>query len=185
MSTFDIILLIALGIGAIKGYMHGFIVEIFSFVAFFVGLFLALELTIPVSLRFFGDTGYFDFIAIIVFIVLFFLLSFGIKLGAKFVKNAIDVTFFGTLDNIAGAIAGIAKWAFIISIIFWIFDSVGFALSDRYGDQSIIFPYIVSIGPKVFGWLSELLPFMKDLIDTMKDLPSKKEDLMTSIIKYY
>lgn len=163
--------------------MQGFIVEIFSFIAFFVGLFLALELTVPVSLEFFGDSDYFDFIAILVFIVLFLLLSFGIKLAAKFIKNAIDVTFFGTLDNIAGAIAGIAKWAFIISIVFWIFDSVGFELSDRYGDNSMILPYIVGIGPKVFGWLSEVLPMMKDLIDSMEDLSKKKNDFMTQLIK--
>jgi membrane protein required for colicin V production len=163
--------------------MQGFIVELFSFVAFFVGLFLALELTIPVSLRFFGDSSYFDFVAILVFIVLFLLLSFGIKLAAKFIKNAIDVTFFGTLDNLAGALAGIAKWAFIISIVFWIFDSVGFALSDKYGDNSIILPYIVGIGPKVFGWLSEVLPLMKDLIDTMEDLPNKKDSFLTFSIR--
>ncbi|MFK7953971.1 MAG: CvpA family protein [Ekhidna sp.] len=179
MSTFDIILLIALGFGAVKGYMQGFIVEIFSFVAFFVGLFLALELTVPVSLRFFGESNYFDFVAIVVFIVLFLLLSFGIKLAAKFIKNAIDVTFFGTLDNIAGAIAGVAKWAFIISIIFWVFDSVGFAISDRYGSDSFVLPYIVGIGPKVFGWLSEALPLMKDLIDSMEGLSKKKDDLLT------
>lgn len=170
-----------LGFGAVKGYMQGFIVELFSFVAFFVGLFLALELTIPVSLQFFGESNYFDFVAVIVFIVLFLLLSFGIKLAAKFIKNAIDVTFFGTLDNIAGAVAGVAKWAFIISIIFWVFDSVGFALSDRYGDDSMILPYIVGIGPKVFGWLSEVLPMMKDLIDSMEGLSKKTDGFITSL----
>ena len=110
---------------------------------------------------------------------MFLLLSFGIKLAAKFIKNAIDVTFFGTLDNIAGAIGGVAKWAFIISIVFWVFDSVGFAFTDRYGDDSMILPYIVGIGPKVFGWLSEVLPMMKDLIDSMDDLSKKKDDLLT------
>ncbi|MEP0986070.1 CvpA family protein [Ekhidna sp.] len=179
METLDIILLILLGLGAVKGYTRGFIVEVFSFVAFFIGLFLALELTIPVATGLFGNSDYFEVSAVLVFIGLFILLSLAIKVGAKALKNIIDMTLFGTLDNLVGAIAGAFKWAFIISIIFWVFDSVGFDLEDRYAQDAIIFPYIVDIGPTVFEWLGQLIPFIKDLIDSLETLPKGKSSLMT------
>ena len=178
MSTVDIVLLIMLGLGAVKGYLRGFIVELLSFLAFFIGLFLALELTIPVALNVFGETEYHDVIAVIVFIALFILLSMAIKAGAKALKKMVDVTLFGTLDNIAGAVAGVLKWAFVISIVFWVFESVGFDFEEKYANGSFIFPYIVGIGPMVFGWLSDIIPLIQDLMDGM-DKMSRKETFIT------
>ncbi|MEO9872222.1 CvpA family protein [Ekhidna sp.] len=182
MSTFDLVLIILLGIGTFKGYGRGFIVEIFSFIAFFVGLYLALELTIPVSNELFGGSNYFEIASIFVFIVLFIFLSMAIKVGAKALKNAIDMTLFGSLDNIAGAVIGILKWAFVLSVIFWVFESVGFDLTDRYADETILFPYIVHIAPAVFEWLSYILPFLKDMIDSLENMPKKNNTFMTFLI---
>lgn len=183
MSTFDIVILVVLGFGAIKGYMRGFIVELFSFIAFIVGLLLALELTIPVTNNLFGESGYFEVIAIVVFIALFILLSLAIKMGAKAIKKALDMTIFGTLDNAFGAIAGILKWAFILSIIFWVFESVGFDLVERNADNTLLFPYIVGIGPSVFEWLSYIIPFIQDLIDSMEKIPKNRATYVTLITR--
>lgn len=182
MSTFDIILLVFLGFGAVKGYMHGFILEFFSFLAFFIGLFLALELTVPVSISLFGGSHFFDVAAIVVFIALFILLSLAIKAGAKVLKNAVDMTIFGSIDNLLGSFAGLLKVAFILSIVFWVFESVGFDIENRYADNAIIFPYIVGIGPAVFGWLSEIIPLVRDLIDSMDNLPNGKDTYMSVLL---
>ena len=88
MSTADWVVVAILAFGAVKGYLRGFVVEAFSFFGFFIGLIVALQLTIPVSLRFFAESDYFDIIAILVFIVLFILLGLGIKMAAKLIKNA-------------------------------------------------------------------------------------------------
>lgn len=181
MSTFDIGLLVILGFGAVKGYSRGFVVEILSFIAFFIGLLLALELTVPVASNLFGDSSYFEAIAVIVFIALFILLSLGIKIAAKALKSAIDMTIFGTVDNLAGAIAGILKWAFILSVIFWVFDSVGFDLGEKYADHTLLFPYIVGIGPTVFEWLGYIIPFVQDLIDSMENMP--KRDTYVTLVQ--
>lgn len=179
MGTLDILLLIFLGIGAFKGYSNGFIVELFSIIAFFVGLFLALELTIPVTVKFFGGSDYFDIISILVFIGLFILLSFVIRAGAKLIKKAIDFTPFGILDNVVGAISGAFKIVLILSIINWICSSVGIDFSDSYARDSIIFPYIVVIGPAAFEALGHLIPVIKDLIDSMDNIPRTKDTLIT------
>lgn len=181
MSTADIILLACLVFGAVKGYANGFIVEFFSFVAFFVGLFVALELTIPVSIALFGATTYFQLMAVVVFISLFIVLSLAIKGGAKLLKNAIDMTLFGSVDNLAGAVAGMLKIAFVLSVVFWVFESVGFDFQERYAKEAVIFPYIVHIGPMIFDWLSLVIPFVRDLMDSMEDLPKKKDTFMTLV----
>lgn len=184
MSTIDIILAVLLGIGAIKGYRQGLILEIFSILAFFVGLFLALELTLPVAQKILGSSSYFEVGAVVIFIALFVLLSLLIKAGAKAIKSVIDFTLLGTLDNIAGALAGVLKWAFLVSVVFWVFDSVGFGFVDRFANDGYILPYIVGIGPAVFEWVSLLVPMVKDLLDSMENLTKNKDSVLTlAVIK--
>ena len=182
MNTIDIVILVILGFGAFKGYSRGFIVESLSFLAFFLGLFLALEFTIPTTEWLFGSTSYHELASILIFIALFILLSLAIKAGAKVLKGIIDTTIFGTLDNLIGAVAGVLKWIFVLSIIIWVFDSVGFDIEDRYAADAVIFPYIVDIGPGIFHWLSKIMPFIQDLIDSLENMPQKDDGLMTSIV---
>ena len=179
MSTIDLILIGFLVLGGFKGYKQGFIIEVFSFLAFFIGLFLALELTIPVSLSLFGGSSFFGAGAVVVFIALFILLSILIKTMAKAIKKAVDLSLLGGVDNILGLVIGVLKWAFVLSVVFWVFDSIGIDLVKKYSDETLIFPYIVGIGPKVFEWVSLILPIFKDLLDSMDSLPEKN-----SVITY-
>jgi len=179
LEVFDIIILALFGLSAFKGYSNGFIVELFALLAFFIGLFLALELTIPVSLRFFGDSNYFNVISILVFIGLFVLLSYMIKTGAKLLKKAIDITPLGVLDNIVGAISGVFKSALIISVIIWVCSSVGVDFEKSYAEESLIFPYLVAIGPSIFEAIGYFVPVIKDLIETMDNVPKTKDTPIT------
>lgn len=181
MNTIDIILLVILGFGAVKGYLNGFIVEVASFFGFFIGLILALQLTIPVTAWLFSGSDYFDFIAVGVFISLFVLLTVGIKMGARMLKKMIDVTIFGTLDNVAGGITGIIKWGFLVSMIVWVFESVGFSFHQELSGDSRIFPYLVKIGPAIFSWLGSIIPFFQEFIDSLDSIPATKEEYLTIV----
>ncbi|WP_421892658.1 CvpA family protein [Marinoscillum sp.] len=179
MNYLDIFFLVVFIIGGIKGYMKGFIIEIFSFFAFFVGLFVAIELTIPVANRFFDSSDYYQLLTVGVFVILFLIAVLLINLAAKIIKKAVDLTFMGFFDNILGALAGIFKWAFIVSVFFWVFDSIGVRLPSEQSDGSLIFPYIESIGPKTFEWISKVLPFLEDMIDSLKNIGEKGKAVYT------
>ncbi len=159
--------------------MKGLLVEIFSFLAFFVGLFVAIKLTIPVANHFFDSNDYFQFITIAVFVGLFVLAVLIINLIAKALKKVLDLTFLGLLDNILGALAGVFKWAFIISVFFWVFESIGLRLPDEQSDASLIFPIIKHLGPATFELVSSMLPFLQDTIDSLKDISDKHKGLYT------
>ncbi|MEM6735735.1 MAG: CvpA family protein [Bacteroidota bacterium] len=179
MSKIDIVILVLFAFGAYRGYLRGFIVEVFSLIAFFVGIVLALLLTIPVTTRFFDKTSFYNIVAILIFILLFILLRLGIKIGGRLLKNVVDVTIFGKLDNFIGGLTGILKWAFLISVIFWVFASVGFEFQQNLISESAISPYIIPIAPQVLSWMSGLIPFIQDLIDSMNNLPKSKDPFIT------
>lgn len=179
MNYLDIFFIIILVLGAVKGYLKGFIVEAFSFLAFFVGLFLAIELTIPLANRFFASSDYFQLYTVVVFLGLFFLSLLLINLAAKAVKKAVDLTIFGIFDNVFGALAAAFKWAFIISVIFWVFDSIGLRLPSEQTSDSFFYPFIVEVGPVTFQWLSDILPFVEDMMDSLKNIGEKDKAVYT------
>lgn len=179
MNLLDIFFIIIIILGAVKGYLKGFIVEIFSFLAFFVGLFIAIELTVPIANYFFSGSDFFQLLTVGVFLFLFFIAIVVINIMARAMKKAVDLTFLGILDNVLGAVAAVFKWAFILSVVFWVFDSIGLRLPSAYTEDSIIYPYIQNIGPGIFQWLSEMLPFIRDMIDSLKNIGEKERSVYT------
>lgn len=179
MNYLDIFFLVLFGLGAIKGFLKGLIVEVFSFLAFFVGLFLSLELTIPVAENFFGGGDYFQFFTVIVFIGLFLVSVLGVNLLAKILKKALDLTFLGFFDNALGAVIGVFKWAFILSVFFWVFDSIGLRAPGQYTDTSKIYPLIENLGPATFEWISNFLPFVREMLDSLRNIGEKQKSVFT------
>lgn len=157
--------------------MKGFVMEIFSFVGFFAGLFAAIKLTVPLSNSFIQDTEYFQLLTVGVFIVLFVIVVLIVGLLGKILKKAIDITFLGFFDNLLGAIASVFKWAFIFSVIIWVFDSIGMRLSPEWQDESLIYPFVEVIGPKTFEWVSKVMPFVKDMIDSLENIGDKSQSI--------
>jgi len=178
-SWLDIVFIVVFGIGAIKGYNKGFIIEIFSFIAFFLGLFLAIELTLPLANIYFDGSDHFYLLTVFVFIGVFIGVIFGVNLLARIIKKAVDLTFLGFFDNLLGVIASVLKWAFIISVFFWVLDSIGFRLSESQMGDSVIFPWIKNIGPAIFNWVANILPFIRDMMDSMDDIGKKQRELYT------
>ena len=100
-------------------------------------------------------------------------------MGARFIKNVLDMTIFGMVDNLIGAVTGIVKWAFLISAVLWVLNSVGVTFEKGHASESIILPYLLDFSPVVFGWIAGFIPFVQDLIDTMKDIPGSKNTYLS------
>lgn len=172
MALTDIFLIILFLLAAIKGYMKGFVVELFSFLAFFLGLLLAVRYTTPLANWLFEGSSYYQFFAIITFIALFISILLLINLLGTILKKAINITLMGFFDNLLGAIAGVLKWMIILSLLVWVFDSLGFVIPPSLTEKSAIFPYVEQSGPVFFKWLSKVMPFVKDAMDSLN--PSDK-----------
>jgi membrane protein required for colicin V production len=173
MEFADIFLVGVLVFGAVKGFMKGFVVEIFSLAAFFVGLFIAIEFTIPLTMEYFGDHAWFPVISIAVFLAIFLVITLLISITAKLIKKALHLTFFGVFDSIFGAILGVIKWALVISVVLWVFKAVGISLPKEYVDDSLVFPLIAAIGPTAFEWAGAILPFFGDIFDSLEKIEKK------------
>jgi membrane protein required for colicin V production len=90
MSAFDILLLIPLGIGAVKGFRRGLVLEVASLLAFVLGAIGGLVLlndTIPLVRHYVGDA--FGMLPFVTFLLVFVAIVWGVHMLGTFVKTAV------------------------------------------------------------------------------------------------
>ena len=173
MNYVDIFLLVILILGAVRGYAKGLIIELFSLIAFFFGLFGAIKFSGPVTATFFGDSDFYALGLVGVFILLFIALSVLINMVAKLLKKGVDLIFLGWLDNLLGAVLGILKWGFLVSMLVLMLKAGGMLLPEKDLDKSRIYPYIEHIGPYAFNTLDSIFPFLENFIDSIDEEKKK------------
>jgi len=172
-ALFDIIFGISLLIAGFSGFRRGFIVEVISLLAFFVGLFLALKLAFPIALRFFGELESFWIIALVIFALVFFLVLYAATALAKAIKAGLEPTLAGTLDSLMGIVIAVVKWIFVASILLWVIDSLEMELPKDWTENSYLYYPLATIAPMIVEWVSTVIPFFHDILDTM-DAPPRR-----------
>lgn len=164
MTGFDILLIVVFIIGCYAGYKDGFLMGVFSFLALVLGVLGAFKL---MGLAIIYLTDWFDIseriLPYVAFAVVFLAIVIAVRLLGNLIRLSIDKTFLGRLDQLAGAVLGFFKTLFVLSILVWITDALNFSLSGRWAEDSLFLPYIINFAPKLTGWISEWLPFFKNI----------------------
>ncbi len=175
MNYVDVFLIAIFLLAAIQGYKRGLVLELFSLLAIFFGIFAAIRFSRPLAAMIVGeDSEWIGFLKIVTFALLFIGISVIINLVARILRKTLQLAFLGWLDSIFGVFIGVVKWGFLVSMIVWMLMAGGFALPERDLSQSVIFPYIAHLGPKAVRFLDEAFPFMENLFDWGEEFKSQK-----------
>jgi len=66
------------------------------------------------------------------------------------------------MDAIAGALLGLVKYAFSISIILWLVDSFKISLPSDWVNDSRLYPLVAQVAPTLSSFFGDFLPFFKE-----------------------
>jgi len=171
LSKFDIILALPLAYGIFQGFRKGLLQEVVSVIALLLGFVLGLKLltaAIPVVQDFIGTAhGLLPFIS---FLLVFILILLGVRLLGIILKKILDVTPFGSFDNVLGGALGGLKWCLAISLVLYVAGLAGIGISPATAQTSVIYPFVLKSTPVALDGLAWLLPFVKTLFSSFKDL---------------
>ncbi len=157
--TFAALLILAI----IKGYQKGFIIAIFSIIAFIIGLAAALKLSAAVA-------GYLkDSISVsakwlpfIAFAFVFFVIIILVRLGAKLIEKTFQAVMLGWLNRIAGILLYAVLYGIILSIFIFYAEKLHILQPDAI-KSSQTYAFIQPWGPKVMDNFGRLIPIFKDM----------------------
>lgn len=113
---------------------------------------------------------YSNFIPFIAFIGIFIGILIIVNIIGKITKRIMDMTILGVFDNLAGAILGVFKWAFMISIILWLTSQINVTIPDQLTENSYLYDYIYNFAPMIGQYVSSLFPFADQLFESIKEL---------------
>jgi len=151
MSYLDIIILIpALWFGY-KGFTHGLIRELASLLALILGIYAAFAFTDLVEQWICNPAIPKE----VYFAITFLGVLIAVFLLGKLVEKVIKLLIPEFINNLLGALFGVAKVAIIFSaVIFFIHsvDSKDAILTQKTVEKSLIYKYIEPIVPKLKAW---------------------------------
>ncbi|QZE14163.1 CvpA family protein [Halosquirtibacter laminarini] len=195
MNIIDAILGVFLVYGTYQGYKKGFIVEIATFLALFVGIFGSAslsELTEGVLVD--QLNWHSEFVGLISFVVTFVLLVLGVHLLAKLLTKLADVVILGSVNYIAGAVFALIKVAFILSLLMVVvekFKPIDDMVDNQTKKSSKLYKPIKMFAPSVLPMLEDIDPkeewekqqkTIQDTVDkTKKEVSKVKKKVKKSV----
>lgn len=163
MSKADLVIGIILAVGVFLGYRRGFLMELFFLVALVAGVLLGFKLmgwgVELLAKKFNADTTVLPYLS---FLLIFLLVLILVLFIGNRIKKSMDKTFLGRVDAVAGALLGLLKYAFSISILIWIVESFKLELVTEWTRDSILYPLVAQVAPRVSSFFGDFLPFFKE-----------------------
>ncbi len=152
MEIIDIILILFLGFGLIRGLMKGFIRELASLAALILGLYGAIYFShfaySFIEEQFNLSPAYCQWLA---YAATFLLIAVGILLVGKLLTKFASALALGLINRILGGIFGLLKMAFILSALLYFFNQAVLPKEEFLFDakHSLLYPKIKMLAPAI------------------------------------
>jgi membrane protein required for colicin V production len=163
----DLVFLVLMVLAIIKGISRGFIVAVFSLLAFIIGLAAALKLSSTVADHLRSKMsldGY--WLPVLSFIIVFGVVVLLIRFGASLVKKAASIFFLGWVDALAGILLYAVMYLMILSVILFYATRIHL-ISEETKAASRTYFFIEPFGPDVINLLGKILPFFKNMFSDL------------------
>jgi membrane protein required for colicin V production len=163
----DVVFLILMLLAIFKGISRGFIVAVFSLLAFIIGLAAALKLSATVAdhlHRKMDLSGY--WLPVLSFLLVFIAVIFIVRWGAALIKKVISFAFLGWIDTLLGIILYAIMYLMVYSIVLFYATRIGLISPDAQL-ASKTYSYIEPFGPTVIKALGKVVPFFSNMFSEL------------------
>lgn len=157
MNSIDIAIIIFILWGAINGFIKGFVVQIVTLIALILGVWAGAAFYVPIGehlSKWLSLNG--KLIQVIAFTLIFVAVLIIMYYISKLLTNMMGKSVLGRLNRIGGILFGMAKMAFIVSVLIVIiqkFDPKHKVLTTEQTNGSALFKPVSGIAPAIFPHL--------------------------------
>lgn len=170
MNLLDVIIAVPLLWGAYKGFKRGLIFEIFMLIGLVLGMYVAFKfsglINGLVAKMVSANSAVIPYLS---FIIVFGAILLIMILLAKLLEGILSVGSLTALNQVAGAVLGIAKFALIVSVVLWLLKSLephwNF-INDSTKKQSLLYEPVLKTA-------TFLTPAFQDIKEEFKEKVGK------------
>jgi membrane protein required for colicin V production len=169
MNFIDILVLVAVGYGAFKGFQNGVIYEVAGLLGLVVGVWAGMRLAFLFA-DYYKDN--FDlpgkWIPVLAFLTAFLVGMGAVWLAGRIVNALVKTVQLNLVNRLAGSAFGVLKWAFLIGTFLSVIGNA-FVLTPEVQAGSATYPYVTTYCKVVQGYSVGLLPQARNVFDDMEN----------------
>ncbi len=157
MNLFDLVFIVLLLWSAYRGFTKGFILQLSTLAALLLGIYGAIhfsDFTAQLLTENFSISN--NYLSIIAFALTFVVIVIAVHLLARLIEKLIQAIALGFINRILGIVFGIAKTAFILSIILVLVNKA----NEKYNflppektENSLLYQPLSDFAPSIFPYL--------------------------------
>lgn len=159
----DLVFAVFIVLAILKGYKSGLVVGLFSLVAVIIGLAAAMKLSTVVA-------GYIgkavkvsdEWLPVISFAVVFFLVILLIRLGARAIEKTVEVAMLGWVNKIGGVVLFVAIYTVVFSVLLFYAEQMKLVEPETI-NKSVTYSFVQPWGPKAINGFGSIIPIFKDM----------------------
>jgi membrane protein required for colicin V production len=170
MNSIDILLLIPLIYGAWKGFKHGLIIEVFTLLALFVGIYVGIhfsDFTARLLREYVGLNS--KYLPIIAFTITFLAVGAMVFFLGKTIEKLIKITALTPLNKFAGVFFSLLKYVYMLSTLLVILESYDEKLAFfpvKVKQDSLLYSPILKVSTTTIPALKESSIFLKNALQS-------------------
>lgn len=151
-----------------KGLSKGFIVAVFSVLAFIIGLAAAMKLSTVVA-GYLGSSTNISakWLPFISFLAVFLLVVMLVRLVAKLIEKSVEFALLGWLNRFLGIVLYAALYITIFSILLFYAVQMNLLKAETIL-ASRTYSFIEPWGPYAINGLGAVIPWFKDMFEELK-----------------
>jgi membrane protein required for colicin V production len=166
MNSLDILLIIPLIYAAWKGFKHGLIIEVFTLLALFVGIYVGIhfsDFTARLLREYVGLNS--KYLPIIAFSITFLAVGAMVFFLGKTIEKLIKITALTPLNKFAGVFFSLLKYVYMLSTLLVILESYDEKLAffpAKVKQDSLLYSPILKVSTTTIPALKESSIFLKN-----------------------
>ena len=165
----DIAFFILMILAIFKGFRKGLIIALFSVIGFIIGLAAALKLSSYVAMRLSESlSSGSKWLPVISFVLVFLAVVILVHLGGRLLQKSVEMIMLGWLNRLGGIIIYVLLYSIVLSIFIFYASMVQLIKPETLAD-SMIYPYIRDLGPKVIDGLGTIIPWFKNMFTDLQN----------------
>lgn len=169
MNLLDLVAAIVVGYGLVKGFFNGAVKEIFNLIAVVVGLWAGMRIAFIFADYYKSHTEISQrYVPFLGFLTAFLLILAGLLLLGRLIDRRLDNSALNLPNQIAGAVLGGAKWAFILGTFLSVIGHSQY-LSDPVKKGSLSYAPLTEFCAGVNEYTIALVPGAGNVFTEMKD----------------
>ena len=178
MNLLDIIFLILIAWSGWVGFKKGFVIELFTFLALFVGLYAGIlfsDFLTKIIVEDFGSKS--KYVSIISFTLIFLAVGAMVYFAGKTIEKIIKIVRLSLLNKIGGLFFGALKAAFFLGaglILTESYDQRSDFISDEYKQGSLMYHPLKDMTRACIPAFDNSKLLIKDSIKDVRDKIKKK-----------